>query len=362
MVRRLWTVLVILGLLRVTESRIPESLQRYSFSPTYLPVQYQLINTESSFFLKEATQDFMRNSSFLSRTEPLFIQQARKPPSLRASYGALFVEQPVPLELLQPSGSMMASSTLFTFNWKVQTFILREKIHLDKPNIQVLFYIAGRDWDDYSIVDKLPCLRMFAFHETQEVRAICRLQGELGACVAELEPPASWFAPPSVVPGRQKSSDLTEGNQVALYYSLTSAQNSQCLGKDSASRNPGQPGQEESFGSAASTPMRRIGSVRLFRTPAVPELAEQRMDGNFAVLVPSAPVRPRESVSAFVAAAPYSPVEMFTLRVKLKEGVTFLGARPCNPMLWMISQDVRIEGHRVVTLHCRRKESSYTQR
>lgn len=302
------------SVLLVTESRTPESLQRYSFSPTYLPVQYQLINTESSFFLKEATQDFMRNSSFLSRTESLFIQQARKAPSLRASYGALSVEQPVPPELLQSSGSMLASSTLFTFNWKVQTFILRENVHLDKPKIQVLFYIAGRDWDDYSMLDKLPCLRMFAFHETQEVRAVCRLQGELGVCVAELEPPASWFAPPSVVPGRQKSLEVAEGNPVALYYSLTSAQNSQCPGKDSAPRGPGQPGQEESMGPAAATPMRRIGSVRLFRTPAVPELSEQRMDGNFAVLVPSAPARPRESVSTYVAAAPYSPVQMFTLR------------------------------------------------
>lgn len=48
--------------------------------------------------------------------------------------------------------------------------------------------------------------------------------------------------------------------------------------------------------------------------------------------------------------------------MKLKDGVTFLGARPCNPMLWMISQDTRVEGHRVVTLHCRKKESGYAQR
>ncbi|KAI9521722.1 hypothetical protein NQZ68_003877 [Dissostichus eleginoides] len=50
-----------------------------------------------------------------------------------------------------------------------------------------------------------------------------------------------------------------------------------------------------------------------------------------------------------------------TQRVKLKEGVTFLGARPSNPTQWMVSQDVRSEGHRVVTLHCRRKESGYDQ-
>ncbi|KAL1269523.1 hypothetical protein QQF64_031812, partial [Cirrhinus molitorella] len=47
--------------------------------------------------------------------------------------------------------------------------------------------------------------------------------------------------------------------------------------------------------------------------------------------------------------------------VKLKDGVAFLGARPSNPTLWMVSQDVRTEGHRIVTLHCRRKESSYGQ-
>ncbi|KAI5622155.1 transmembrane protein 132C isoform X2, partial [Silurus asotus] len=347
----------------VTESRIPETLPRYSSSPTYLPVNYQLLNSESSFLLKEATQDFMRNSSFLSRTEPFFIHQARKSPTVRASYGTLFVEQPVPPELLQPPGTFISSPSLFTFNWKVQTFVLKEKIHMDKPRIQVLFYISGRDWDDYSVVDKLPCVRMFAFHETQEVRGNCRLQGEQGVCVAELEPPTSWFAPPTVIPGRQKIPDPPEGNPVALYYSLRSAQNGQCLGKDTGFRNPGQPAsQEDSFRSTTSTPMKRIGIVRLFRTPTVPELSEQRVDGNFAVLVPSAPVRPRESVSAYVAASPYSPVEIFTLRVKLKDGVTFLGARPCNPMLWMISQDARVEGHRVVTLHCRKKESSYAQR
>lgn len=134
-------------------------------------------------------------------------------------------------------------------------------------------------------------------------------------CVAELEPPITWFAPPTVIPGRQKISDLPEGNQVALYYSLRSAHDGQCLGKDTGLRSPGQPGsQEDSFGSTTSTPMKRIGTVRLFRTPTIPELTEQRVDGNFAVLAPSAPVRPRESISAYIAVSPYSPVEIFTLR------------------------------------------------
>nr|XP_055023069.1 transmembrane protein 132C isoform X1 [Misgurnus anguillicaudatus] len=355
---RLHTLHFIIMLLKVTDCRILENLQRYA-SPTYLPVNYQLLNTESSFFLKEATQDFMRNSSFLSRTELFFIHQARKLPIINATYGSLSVEEPVPLDLLQMPGSFVTSSTLFTYNWKVQTFVLNERIYLNKPKVQVLFYIAGRDWDDYSTVDKLPCVRMFAFHETQEVRGSCRLRGELGVCVAELEPLSGWFAPPSVVPGRQRGPDTSEGTPVELYYSLRAVENDGCLNEELGVRDADQSDQEGLFGSPNSTPMRRIGSIRLFQTQSAPELSEHRMDGNFAVLVPSEPIRHRDTVSAYVAASPYSPVEMFTLRVKLKDGVAFLGARPSNPTLWMVSQDVRTEGHRVVTLHCRRKESSY---
>uniref|UniRef100_A0A9J8A4U8 Transmembrane protein 132C n=1 Tax=Cyprinus carpio carpio TaxID=630221 RepID=A0A9J8A4U8_CYPCA len=357
---RLHTLHFIVMLLRVTDCRILENLQRYA-SPTYLPVNYQLLNTESSFFLKEATQDFMRNSSFLSRTELFFIHQARRPPIINATYGTLAVEEPIPLDLLQMPGSFVASSTHFTFNWKVQTFVLNERIYLNKPKVQVLFYIAGRDWDDYSAVDKLPCVRMFAFHETQEVRGSCRLRGDMGVCVAELEPLPGWFAPPSVVPGRQRGPDMSEGTPVELYYSLRAAEVGGCLSEELGVKSSAHSDQEGLFGSPTSTPMRRIRSVRLFQNPSAPELSEQRLDGNFAVLVPSAPVRQRDTVSAYVAASPYSPVEMFTLRVKLKDGVAFLGARPSNPTLWMVSQDVRTEGHRIVTLHCRRKESSYGQ-
>uniref|UniRef100_A0A4W4FBH1 Transmembrane protein 132C n=1 Tax=Electrophorus electricus TaxID=8005 RepID=A0A4W4FBH1_ELEEL len=261
-----------------------DSPQRYP-SSAYLPVSFQLLHADSSFFLKEATQEFMRNSSLLSRTEAFFIHQARQPPALSATYGRLRAEQPVPLDLLQTPGSYVASSTLFTFNWKLQTFVLGERLYLDRPTVRVLFYVGGRDWDDYSAVDKLPCVQMFAFHETQEVRGSCRLRGELGVCVAELEPPHSWFAAPSVVPGRQRGTDASEGTSVELYYSLRSAEAGDCPGEDAGTRNSARLGHEGAFGSAMSTPMRRIGSVRLFRTLAVPELSEHRLDGNFAVLV-----------------------------------------------------------------------------
>ncbi|XP_053725728.1 transmembrane protein 132C isoform X1 [Synchiropus splendidus] len=337
-----------------------DGLQRYSPLPTYLPVNYKVLNADLAFFLKESNQDFMRNSSLMSRTESFFIYQSRSLPVVNSSYGPLSVQQPVPLELLQSPGTFPTSS-LFTFNWKVQTFIMNTKIHLAKPKVQVLFYVVGRDWDDYSAIDKLPCVHMYAFHETQEVRGTCQLKGELGLCVAELEPLASWFSPPSVVPGRQRNLDVTEGTPVELYYMLQSTEAGECHSEEARKDSFVRSSQEGLFGSFTSTPLRRIGGVRLYQNPIPPQLAEHRLDNNFIVLVPETPMRQRETVSAFISVTARSPVELFTLRVKLKEGVTFLGARPCNPTQWMVSQDVRSEGHRVVTLHCRRKESSYDQ-
>lgn len=297
-----------------------EGLPRFGTVPTYLPVQYQVLNAELAFFLKEANQDIMRNSSLQARTELFFIQQARRNPVVNASYGPFSVQQPIPMELLDPgifnnpatsslSSSSSSSAPLFTFNWKIQTFIISERIHLSWPKVQVLFYIVGRDWDDYSTMDHLPCIRMFAFHETQEVRGTCRLKGELGLCVAELEPLPSWFSPPSVVPGRQRAPQ-TEGTPVELYYMIQSTETGECNPESSrkaAAIRSDPQGPAGYF--SGPTPMRRIGSVRLFQP-----LSELRLDRNFVVMVPSRPIRQRETVSAFLAASALSSVEIFTLR------------------------------------------------
>ncbi|XP_028314344.1 transmembrane protein 132C [Gouania willdenowi] len=351
---------LVLLLLKGADCRVLDGLQRYSSIPTYLPVNYQLLNVELGFFLKEANQDFMRNSSLMSRTESFFVYQARSPPSVNASYGPFSVEQPIPLDVLQ-SPRTFPAATVFTFNWKVQTFIMNTQILLAKPKVQVLFYVAGRDWDDYSAIDKLPCVHMFAFHETQEVHGTCQLRGELGLCVAELEPLTGWFSPPSIVPGRQRNLEVSEGTPVELYYMLQSTEAGECHSEESRKDNWIRSSQEGLFGSFTSTPLRRIGGVRLYQNPTEPALTEHRLDNNFMVMVPATPRRQRETISVFITVSANSPVQIFTLRVKLKEGVTFLGARPSNPAQWIVSQDVRSEGHRVVTLHCRRKESSYDQ-
>ncbi|XP_031133892.1 transmembrane protein 132C isoform X1 [Sander lucioperca] len=365
--------LTALLLCTVVDSKgILDGLQRYGPTPIYLPVSYRILNAESAFFLQEANQDLMRNSSLQARTESFFIHQARQMPFVNASYGPLSVQQPVPMELLQtlpgPFNTPSFSSTsvptstssppLFTFNWKVHTYIISESIHPSWPKVQVLFYIAGRDWGDYSAIHKLPCVRMFAFHETQEVRGTCRLKGELGICVAELEPLASWFSLPTVRPGRQRVSEQAQGTPVELYYMVQTTVSGDCSSEDSRKGGSVRPDQQRPMGYfAGHTPMQRIGSVRLFQP-----LSELKLDNNFVVMAPSKPIRQRETVSTFLALSTLSLVPIFTLRVKLKDGVAFLGARATNPVLWTVSQDVRSEGHRVVTLHCRRKENSFSQR
>ncbi|XP_053700664.1 transmembrane protein 132C-like [Synchiropus splendidus] len=370
---KLWVGLCTLLLCPVVDSRlILEGNQRYGPTPIYLPVTYKILNAETAFFLHEANQDLMRNSSLQARTESFFIHKARQMPFINASYGPLSVQQPVPLELLQPmpgpfnTPSFTASSEPtsasspppFTFNWKVHTYIISERIHPSWPKVQVLFYIAGRDWSDYSAIHKMPCIWMFAFHETQEVRGTCRLKGELGICVAELEPLASWFSPPTVRPGRQRLSEQTQGTPVELYYIIQTTNGGECNSEGSRKSDPMHSDQPRPIGYyAGHTPMRRIGSVRLFQP-----LSELKLDNDFVVMIPSKPIRQRETISAFLSLSTLSSVQIFTLRVRLMDGLAFLGAKATNPVAWSVSQDVRSEGHRVLTLHCRRKENGFSQR
>ncbi|KAK7889535.1 hypothetical protein WMY93_025095 [Mugilogobius chulae] len=285
--------------------------------------------TSPGWSTEEANQDLMRNSSLQARTESFFIHQARQMPYVNASYGPLSVQQPVPLEMLQTrpgpfnspsftsSEPAPESEALFTFNWKVHTYIINERVHPSMPKVQVLFYVAGRNWDDYSTVNRLPCVRMFAFHETQEVRGTCRLKGELGMCVAELEPLASWFSPPTVRPGRQRVSEQAQGTPVELYYMVQMSESGECSSEDSRRSSASDTDQPRPMGYyAGHTPMQRIGSVRLLQP-----LSELKLDNNFVVMSPSKPIRQRETVSTFLALSTLSSVQIFTLRELFESSV-----------------------------------------
>ncbi|XP_068887200.1 transmembrane protein 132C isoform X3 [Aphelocoma coerulescens] len=297
----------------MTECRgVLDNNQRFSSLPTYLPVSYRLFNAETSFFLREANQDFMRNSSLQSRVESFFPYKAKRPPVLNASYGPFSVEQVVPQDLMLTS-HFFGSANKFTYNWKLQAYIMSTKIYLSKPRVQVLFYIVGRDWDEYSPSERLPCLRVFAFRETREVRGSCRLGGDLGLCVAQLELLPSWFNPPTVLTGRKKAAEQLDGSPVELYYTVQPGdEKGECTAEDIRKGNAIRPGKDG--GDETTSHLQRIGSVSLYRGQEASQLTELRLDSNIVVWLPSKPVKQGEVVNVYVTIANNSTVDQFILR------------------------------------------------
>ncbi|KAM6052041.1 transmembrane protein 132C isoform 1-T1 [Chlamydotis macqueenii] len=338
----------------VTDCRgVLDNNQRFSSLPTYLPVSYRIFSAETSFFLKEANQDFMRNSSLRSRVESFFPYKAKRSPVLNASYGPFSVEQVVPQDLMLTS-NFFGSANKFTYNWKLQAYIMSNKIYPSKPKVQVLFYIVGRDWDDYSTTERLPCLRVFAFRETREVRGSCRLKGDLGLCVAELELLPSWFNPPTVVTGRKKPLDQFEGSPVELYYTIQPGEEKgECMAEDIRKGNairPGKDGMDETI-----SHLQRIGSVSLYRGQETSQLTELRLDSNIVVWLPSKPVKQGEVVNVYVTIANNSTVDQFILRAKVKKGVNILSAKTSDSRQWDVKQEVGNGGkHSTTTVICQR--------
>ncbi|XP_027508130.1 transmembrane protein 132D isoform X1 [Corapipo altera] len=343
---------------KVTESRgILESIQRFSLLPTYLPVTYRIHNADVSFFLKEANQDIMRNSSLQSRVESFLIYKSKSPPVLNASYGPFSTEQVVPQDLML-SSNPFGSTNKFSFNWKLQAFIMSNKIYPSKPKVQVLFYIVGRDWDDYSTTERLPCLRVFAFRETREVRGSCRLQGDLGLCVAELELLPSWFNPPTVVAGRKKQTDKSEGSPVELYYSIQPGdEKGECTKEDVRKSNGIRSGRNDV--DESGPPLQRIGSVFLYQTRAAPSLNEMRLDNNIVIQYAPKTVKRGDILTFLVSVAKNSTEDQFTLRAKVKKGVNVFSVRASSPYLWDVRESMDYTGkYAPAVIVCQRKSAA----
>lgn len=251
----------------------------------YLPVSYRILDADAAFFLQEAQQDLRRNASLQTRTEAFFIQRTRRTPVLAVSYGPCSLRRPLPPQLLQGVGPGPVAAPP-ALGWKVQAFVLREQVHPSWPRVQVLFHLLGRGWDQEG-GGPLPCVAVVAFHQTQEVHGGCRLEGALGLCVAQLQPPAAWF--------------LVPRTPVELYYQLQPPHDGGGDCGPAASAPAGGP--------AGGEPLRRIGSIRLLQP-----LVEQQLDQNFVVTVPSEAARQGEALTAFLGAAAAIAVETFSLR------------------------------------------------
>ncbi|XP_056232905.1 transmembrane protein 132D [Seriola aureovittata] len=316
--------------------------------PVFLPVNYDVRDADY-LFLKEAGQDFMRNSSMQSHTQPFVILRASRQPAVNASYGTMSTEQLVPLDLVQ-SVQLFNAPEVFNFNWKIQAFVLTTRVFSSKPKVRVLFYVAGRDWGrGEGAVDELPCVTVYAFWQTQEVRGSCAMGGERGTCIAELVPAPGWFAPGSEGTSRERQ-DPSAGNPVELYYQAQPKVNGKCNSVD-GSRWSGSQQQAEYV---PLTPMQRIGSVRLLQVPkGMATLSRLKLGNAIVIRTSSKPLKKTDIATFYVLMASSAQLTNFTLRATVKKGVTFRTATPSNSLLWDITLDMGADG--AIAVICQRK-------
>ncbi|XP_056136124.1 transmembrane protein 132D [Lampris incognitus] len=316
--------------------------------PVFLPVSYEVRDADY-FLLKEAGQDFMRNSSMQSHTQPFVILRASRQPAVNATYGSMSTEQPVPLDLVQ-SVPLFNAPGVFTYNWKIQSFVLTPRVFSTKPKVRVLFYVAGREWGrGDGATDELPCVTVYAFWQTQEVRGSCAMGGERGTCMAELAPVPSWFAPGAESTSRERQ-DPSAGNPVELYYQAQPRVNGRCHVLNGG--RWGSPEQQAEY--VPQTPMQRIGSVRLLQVPkGMATLSRLKLGNAIVIRTSSKPLKKTDIATFYILMASSAQLLNFTLRATVKKGVTFRTATPSNSLLWDITLDIGAEG--MIAVICQRK-------
>ncbi|XP_038155284.1 transmembrane protein 132C [Cyprinodon tularosa] len=316
--------------------------------PVFLPVNYEVRDADY-LFLKEAGQDFMRNSSMQSHTQPFVILRASHQPAVNASYGPVSTERPVPLDLVQ-SVQLFNAPDVFTFNWKIQAFMLTPRVFSSKPKVRVLFYVAGRDWGrGKGAEDELPCVTVYAFWQTQEVRGFCAIGGERATCMAELVPEPTWFAAGLEGTSRERQ-DPSAGNSVELYYQAQPRVNGKCFSVN-GSRWSGSAQLPEYV---PVTPMQRIGSVQLLQIPkGMATLSRLKLGNAIVIRTSSKPLKKTDIATFYILMANSAQLTNFTLRASVKKGVTFRTATPSNPLLWDITLDMGADG--AIAVICQRK-------
>ncbi|XP_048872549.1 transmembrane protein 132E isoform X1 [Brienomyrus brachyistius] len=305
----------------------------------YLPANFKLSNAQLAFFLREIRSPSQVNQYGhpLQRSESFVVFQTKELPAVNITFGPFSQDQTLSKDLLQPSSPLEIPSRL-TVNWKVRAFIVQTKVFSSNPNVQVLFYIAGRDWDDFNVLNKLPCVRLHAFRDVREIKTSCRLRGNLAQCLAQLEIPSNWFNVNVAPLGRRKGTEGLELSgetlQAELYYTVHEPDASGECG-DGSPRRGGSRGEMPT-----QHPLLRIGSISLYQPNQEQMVVDKQLDKNMFLRLPEKPLKPGETLSIFLFLVPNSTVEQFTLKVKAKKGVNLITTRSQSPQ-WIVKCEVQ---------------------
>ncbi|XP_030648852.1 transmembrane protein 132E [Chanos chanos] len=338
--------LIIAGKVSPTSSdallSVPSVTATSSPPDVYLPASFKLSNTQLAFFLQESRVPGRGSQGGhpLQRSESFVVFQTKELPAVNITLGPFAQDQALSKDLLQPSSPLDIPGRL-TVNWKVRAFIVQSRVFASNPVVQVLFYIAGRDWDDFKVQDKLPCVRLHAFRDVREIKTSCRLQGNLAQCLAQLDLPATWFNVNVAPLGRRKTTasdglELSgETLQVELYYTLHDPDGNDECGESVPRRGGGSRGE-----SSSQQPLLRIGSINLYQPSQEQLVVDKQLDKNLFLRLPEKPLKPGETLNIFLYLVPNSTVEQFTLKVKAKKGVNLLNTRSKSTS-WKVNWEVQ---------------------
>ncbi|MEQ2298608.1 hypothetical protein AMECASPLE_006989 [Ameca splendens] len=329
---QLWIILLTLaGKISPTSSDVLFSASAMTASPpppsVYLPASFKMSNAQLAFFLREAqipgptvggsSRSSSRSSSSsghpLQRSESFVVFQTKDLPAINISFGPFAQDQALSKELLQPASPLDIPGQL-TVSWKVRAFIVQARVFSNNPIVQVFFYIAGRDWDDFKAQDNLPCIRLHAFRDVREIKTSCRMRSNLAQCLAQLELPPSWFNTNVAPLGRRKSSGdglldglTSETLQAELYYTLHEPN---LDGECSEGHRGGGGARGEPL---SQHPLLRIGSISLYQASQEQLLVDKQLDKNMFLRLPEKPLKPGETLKILLFLMPNSTVEQFTL-------------------------------------------------
>lgn len=297
----------------------------------YLPASFKMSNAQLAFFLREAQitgQTFGGGGGGksgsgpgaghpLQRSESFVVFQTKDVPAVNISFGPFARDQALSKDLLQPTSPLDIPGQL-TVNWKVRAFIVQARVFSNNPTVQVFFYIAGRDWDDFKAQDKLPCVRLHAFRDVREIKTSCRMKGNLAQCLAQLELPPAWFNTNVAPLGRRKGSGdalldglSTETLQAELYYTLHWPNTDGECSEGSGHRGGGGGSRGEP---PSQHPLLRIGSISLYQASQEQLLVDKQLDKNMFLRLPEKPLKPGETLKISLFLMPNSTIEQFTLK------------------------------------------------
>ncbi|XP_012989981.2 transmembrane protein 132E isoform X2 [Esox lucius] len=311
----------------------------------YLPANFKLSNAQLAFFLQETRSSGQSNGRPinghpLQRSESFVVFQTKELPAVNITFGPFAQDQSLSKDLLQPSSPLDIPGWL-TVNWKIRAFIVQSRVFSSSPVVHVLFYIAGRDWDDFKVQDKLPCVRLHAFRDVREIKTSCRLRGNLAQCLAQLVLPPAWFNANVAPLGRRKGSSDGMGMELSgetlqaeLYYTLHDPDSGGECG-ESSGRRGGSRGETPS-----QHPLLRIGSISLYQSSQEQLVVDKQLDKNMFLRLPEKPLKPGETLNIFLYLVPNSTVEQFTLKVKAKKGVNLLRTVSKNAQ-WTVDWEVQ---------------------